>query len=307
MLRTVEHLWSGSPLCRNSLQPLTQPAEARYRLEARRFIARTKAFKFTGVVARKTHVPKTQWYLQAEREFLDERARIPDGYIKRLTPADIGSLSPEMRQSLHLKCAKRMDVATWRKWAMARKYQRGPTDINSPAVSLCFLTEKILNLRRHIIQNPKDHIKKRSMSKFLNRRARVMKCLYKKDFELYKQVCADLKVTPVRFATPDSRDRQRCISQIGMDGDRCKFLIRMKLWKSRNRPRAIRVADGKEIRYTRHPMEEPPLDWNKARPHPPVVSRQWPYGVREERLRGDYVIYNPTEPGVGYCPVPMLY
>lgn len=39
----------------------------------------------------------------------------------------------------------------------------------------------------------------------------------------------------------------------------------------------------------------------------PTISRAWPYGVKEERLRGEYCSPNPTAAGLGYCPVPLFF
>jgi len=94
---------------------------------------------------------------------------------------------------------------------------------------------------------------------------------------------------------------------VGVDGDNCKFLIRQKLWKGRYRPRAMKdLSSNRAWRYVRHPIEEPPSNWNVPRKTPEEVSRIWPYGIKENRVKGNFTIHNPTAPGMGYCPVPLL-
>lgn len=41
--------------------------------EQRRFVARVKVHRFAGVVPLKVRAPKSEWYLEAEKEFLSER------------------------------------------------------------------------------------------------------------------------------------------------------------------------------------------------------------------------------------------
>ncbi|PHJ19585.1 ribosomal protein s15 [Cystoisospora suis] len=272
-----------------------------------RNVARLKSHRYGGVVALKTRAPKSPWYIEAEKEFLSERAQIPDGYIERWHGEDLSKLSPSIRRCLHLRCASKRELHQWRKLQLRRLLQRRPYDTGSPAVQLACLTEKILNVRAHLLKHVRDQQKKKILSIWLSRRQRIMKYLYRVDYDMYKHACETLRLKCVRFAIPDSRDRQRAISPIAIDGDRCKFLIRQRLWKARFRPRAIKQEDGKVVRYTRHPMEQPDSAWNLPKEHRPTISRAWPYGVREERVKGDYVIHNPTAAGLGHCPAPLFF
>ncbi|PFH34918.1 putative 30S ribosomal protein S15 [Besnoitia besnoiti] len=275
--------------------------------EQRRGVARLKSHRYGGVVALKTRAPKSPWYIEAEKEFLNERAQVPDAYIERWHGEDLAKLSPSLRRCLHLRCASSSQLHQWRKLQLCRLLQRRPFDTGSPAVQLACLTEKILNVRAHLLKFFRDQQKKKVLSIWISRRHRLMKYLYRVDYDLYKHVCQQLRIKCVRFAIPDSRDRQRAISPIAVDGDRCKFLIRQKLWKARFRPRQLKQADGKVVRYTRHPMEQPSSGWNLPKEHRPALSRAWPYGVREERLTGEYVIHNPTAAGLGHCPAPLFF
>lgn len=42
----------------------------------RRFVARVKVHRFAGVVPLKVRSPKSEWYIQAEKEFLSERDKV---------------------------------------------------------------------------------------------------------------------------------------------------------------------------------------------------------------------------------------
>ncbi len=59
--------------------------------------------------------------------------------------------------------------------------------------AVAVLTERILNLRRHLIKNKKDQEKKKVMSYLLPRRTKYMKYLYKTDYELYRHVCKEMR------------------------------------------------------------------------------------------------------------------
>lgn len=282
-------------------------AEMRFWKCPKRYESRVKAHRYTGITAVKTHARKTDWYLKAEREFLAERSQIPNGYIGLWQHDDIKHFSDDILNMLHLKCANSKQIHKFKKLQIRRALQRRPFDTGSAAVQIGCLTEKILNLRAHIIQKYKDQPKKRTMSILLARRQKLMKYLYKTDFELYKHTCKFLKIKLILFAIPDSRDRSKAINAIGVDGDRCKFLIRQKLWKGRYRPRSMKNAKGQTIRYTRHPIEQPPSDYSLPKEYKPQISNSWPYGVKENYQKGLYTIPNPTAPGLGYCPVPMLF
>lgn len=284
-----------------------KPVEKNFLAFTKRYESRVKAHRYTGVTAVKTHAQKTEWYLKAEREFLAERSQIPNGYIGLWNYDDIKQLDDTILNALHLKCGNSKQIHKFKKLQIRRALQRRPFDTGSAAVQIGCLTEKILNLRAHIIQKYKDQPRKRTMSILLARRQKLMKYLYKTDFELYKHTCQFLKIKFIIFAIPDSRDRAKAINPIGVDGDRCKFLIRQKLWKGRHRPRAMKNSKGQTIRYTRHPIEQPPSNYALPKQYTPQISNSWPYGVSESYQKGNYIIPNPTAPGLGYCPVPMLF
>ncbi|CRH02358.1 mitochondrial ribosomal protein S15 precursor, putative [Plasmodium relictum] len=275
--------------------------------DAKRYESRVKAHRYTGVTAVKTHAQKTEWYLKAERDFLAERNQIPNGYIGLWQYDDIKHLKDNIKNMLHLSCANNKQIHKFKKLNIRRLLQRRPFDTGSAAVQIGCLTEKILNLRAHLIQRCKDHPKKRTMSILLARRQKLMKYLYKTDFDLYKHTCNLLKIKCILFAIPDSRDRSKAINAAAVDGDRCKFLIRQKLWKGKYRPRPMKNSKGQTIRYTRHPIEQPPSDYALPKEYKPQISNSWPYGVKESYQKGIYTIHNPTAPGLGYCPVPMLF
>eukprot|EP01067_Filipodium_phascolosomae_P000821 Filipodium_phascolosomae@DN1589_c0_g1_i1.p1 len=135
-------------------------------------------------------------------------------------------------------------------------------------------------------------------------RMKLMKSLYRQDFEIYKDVCEDLKIKMIRFAIPGSQNPSKASNKWAVDGDRCKYLIRQKVFARRYRPRPVLVdrANSFAVRYKRYPYEAPPDDWNQPRKVRQRVSRLWPYGVQQQRVLGQYVVHDPTAPGPGYCP-----
>uniref|UniRef100_A0A0G4HHR3 Ribosomal protein S15 n=1 Tax=Chromera velia CCMP2878 TaxID=1169474 RepID=A0A0G4HHR3_9ALVE len=272
-----------------------------------RGVAQISARKFVGSIPGKKGPPKLEWYRRAEQAFLKERSRVPDGFVHPFTQEDLAPLPSAMTDLLHLRCASSKQLSRWRKQRMVELFQQHFNDYMSGPVRIAVYTEQILNLRRHMLQHKRDHEKKMVMTLMLNKRQRAMKALYTNDFELYKHVCKELKIRMVRFAIPDSRHPTNAVSPMAVDGDRCRFLIRMKLWKGKFRPRPVKERSGKTARYTRHPIEEPPPDWNKPKPQNAQISRSWPYGVKEERMSGNYPIHNPTKPGHGHIPVPILF
>ncbi|KAK1441994.1 hypothetical protein BgAZ_400240 [Babesia gibsoni] len=269
----------------------------------RRTVAHVKAFRIKGYPFEKVRAPKTEWYKRAEAAFLAERARVPLGLVGRWQPEDLSGLDPRIAQALSLKCANGREIRRARTLILMKHLQKEPFDTGSYPVQLACVSEKILNLRAHLIRHPTDNCRKRAMAILLSRRNKIMKKLYNTDFQLYQHVCKVLKLKCVLFSVPDSRNR----SKAGVDGDICKFLIRQKLWWGKFRPRPIALPSGKKVAYTRHPIEPPPNDLNKPKSHKDELTHKWPYGVSSQRIAGRYVIYNPTAPGAGYCPVPILF
>eukprot|EP00397_Hematodinium_sp_SG-2012_P056523 GEMP01069839.1.p1 GENE.GEMP01069839.1~~GEMP01069839.1.p1 ORF type:complete len:280 (+),score=45.89 GEMP01069839.1:294-1133(+) len=231
-----------------------------------RTLSQVRANKFTGVTAVKKAAPKTDWQLLQERKFLQEREKIPDGFQYGFTADDLRNLPTPLQEALTLYTASSKDKSKWRKQQLIRKFQRHATDHTSPAVRIACLTEKILNLRTHLLKNPKEHQAKRWMQFDVSKRTRAMKSLYKSDFTLYKWVCLELGIKCIRFAVPDFPNPTQMIAPLAIDGDRAKFLIRQKVWKAKYRPRPLRdPKTGQLIRYTTHPIEAPDHDHGLAK------------------------------------------
>ncbi|XP_954330.1 ribosomal protein s15, mitochondrial precursor, putative [Theileria annulata] len=276
---------------------------------AKLYISNVKVFRIKGLPFEKVKAPKTEWYKRAESEFLSERAQIPTGYVGRWNELDLANLDERVRKILSLRCANGREIRRARTFILMKHLQKEPFDTGSLSVQRC-VCEKILNLRSHLIRNPRDNCRKRAMAILLSRRHKLMKKLYQEDFKLYQHTCQLLKIKCVLFSTPDSRNRSKAISLIGVDGDRCKFLIRQKLWWGRFRPRPIKLPSGKKIAYTRHPITQPPVDHNfnndnvVAKSNLDVLSTRWPYGVDKKRVVGKYIIHNPTACGSEFIHIP---
>jgi len=274
------------------------------RCRGTRGVARVRINRFTGVKAVKMNAPKTDWQMSAEKEFLAMRARVPEGgYTWGMTADDVRNLSPDMQHCLSLKCASSVEVSKFRKQVLIRKFQRGPFDTHSKAVTIATLTEKILLLRGQLLRHPKCSGVKRVMSIRISARHRVMRALYRSDYTLYRHVCDELGIRCIRFAIPDTKDPSKRANPQAVDGDRARWLIRQRMYRARHRPREMREPESNRlIRYTRHPQEPVPVSWGRPQSAPQQVSRAWPYGVRQERVEGRQVIYNPTAPGKGFIP-----
>lgn len=279
-------------------------------LQCVRGVARVRINRYTGLKTFKVGVPKTEWQVAAEKEFLALRSQHPkDEYLWHLTPDDVRNLSPEIRRCLSLRCASSGDVSRWRKHQLIRKFQRRPFDTNSHAVRIACLTEKILRVRAHLLRNPKGpghQSSKRAMRMYLSRRQKSMKSLYHSDFVLYRHVCNEMGIRCVRFAIPMSKRPSDMLNPQAVDGDQARFLIRQRMYHAKFKPATMREpGTNRLIRYTRHPMEPVPASHGKPKATPQQVSLAWPYGVRSERVAGRQLVYNPTAAGRGFWPARM--
>ncbi|CAD7958123.1 unnamed protein product [Amoebophrya sp. A120] len=306
-----------------------------HNLQGKRFVRSQgyrchRLYRYTGIRPIRCETPRSDWQIAREREFLKQRSVVPlssmkqdvegnpisvTNYVKELTEDDVHQLPTHVKDLLTLETASSRELHQFRKRCLVRKFQVSPFDTNSPAVRIACLTEKILNLRAHMIRTRKDSMARRVMTLLLSRRMKVMKALYKSDFLLYKYVCEELSIRLVRFAIPEYRDPSRMVAPMGIDGDKCKWLIRQKLYKKKNMPRMFMDATKSMtgwrastlVRHTHHPIEPVPEDFGKAaKISPQQVSPHFPYGVRGDRVRGDGILHNPTEPGPGHQPARML-
>ena len=261
-----------------------------------------KIYRFTGTKVHRQKTPKSQFQVEAESQFLTERAVIPKGFVSNFKEDDILGLRPEMQHLLSLRCASNSDISSFRKAELIEKFSQSPYDTNSLPVKIAVLTEQILNMRQHLLAHPRDSPSKQAIAIALGKRTRAMRHLYKVNAGLYEWVCQELGIKAVRFSVPGIKHPAKALNPLAVDGDRVKWLIRRKLWKARNRPRPEERTGGKggQVHYLRHRTEKPPDHHGKPRPVPQQVSRAYPYGVSEERVRGNYSIHNPTAPGPGH-------
>jgi len=61
-------------------------------------------------------------------------------------------------------------------------------DTGSPEVQVALATHKILNLTKHLEQNPKDNHSRRGLLKVISKRRRILNYLEDKDDDRYKNV-----------------------------------------------------------------------------------------------------------------------
>ena len=261
-----------------------------------------KIYRFTGTKVHRQKTPKSSFQIEAENQFLAERSIPPKGFVSNFKAEDVQGLRPEIQRLLSLRCASNADVSKARKAELIEKFSQSTYDTNSFPVKIAVLTEQILNMRQHILQNPRDSASKQSIAIAIGKRTRAMRQLYKANTGLYEWVCSELGIKCVRFSVPGIKHPAKALNPLAIDGDRVKWLIRRKLWKGRNRPRPEERTDGKTglVHHLRHRTEKPPEHHGKPRAVPQQVSKAYPYGVSEDRAQGNYVVDNPTAPGPGY-------
>ena len=261
-----------------------------------------KVYRFTGTRVHRQKTPKSQFQREAEAEFLAQRAIIPKGYVSGFKADDISGLKPETQTLLSLKLASNSDVSRFRKQELIEKFGQSAYDTNSLPVKIAVLTERILNIRQHLLSQPRDSSSKQAVAIAIGKRTRVMRQLYKVNTKLYEWVCAELGIQCVRFSVPGIKHPAKALNPLAIDGDRVKWLIRRKLWRGKDRPRPEERKDGKagQVHHLRHRTEKPPDHHGKPRSVPQQVSKSYPYGVSEARVKGEYPVHNPTAPGTGY-------
>jgi len=261
-----------------------------------------KIYRFTGAKVHRQKTPKSHFQIEAENQFLAERLVPPKGFIHNLKTDDVIGLSPEIQKLLSLRLASNKQISQARKAELIEKFSQSPFDTSSLPVKIGVLTERILNMRQHLLSNTRDSASKQAIAIVIGKRTRAMRQLYKVNTPLYEWVCAELGLKCVRFSVPGIKHPAKALNPLAIDGERIKWLLRRKLWKGRNRPRPEERSDGKggQVHYLRHRTERPPDHHGKPRPVPQQVSKAYPYGVGEDRVRGNYTVDNPTAPGPGY-------
>ena len=261
-----------------------------------------KVYRFTGTRVHRQKTPKSPFQQEAEAQFLAERACIPKGFVNGLKSEDVEGMKPEMQKMLSLSLASNADISKFRKAELVEKFAQSTYDTNSLPVKIAVLTERILNMRQHLLSQPRDSASKQSVAIAIGKRTRAMRQLYKVNVTLYEWVCSELKLKCVRFSVPGIKHPSKALNPLAIDGDRIKWLIRRKLWRGKNRPRPELRTEGKagEVHYLRHRTDKPPEHHGRPRPVPQQVSKAYPYGVSEERAKGNYSVHNPTAPGHGH-------
>jgi small subunit ribosomal protein S15 len=261
-----------------------------------------KVYRFTGTRVHRQKTPKSLFHQEAEAQFLAERKTIPPGFVNGFTSDDVSGLKPEFSKLLSLSMASNKDVSKFRKSELIDKFKQSTYDTNSLPVKIAVLTESILNMRQHILTYPRDSSSRQAVAITIGKRTRAMRQLYKVNTPLYEWVCSELGIKCIRFSVPGIKHPSKAINPLAIDGDRVKWLIRRKLWKARNRPRPEESTDGKarQVYHLRHRTEAPPDHHGKPRPVQQQVSKEYPYGVGEDRVRGEYTVHNPTAPGAGH-------
>ena len=91
------------------------------------------AYRFLGNYWKiKQKRPKSQWQINAEKDFLAEQRRdIPEGFAYGLTESDVSHLHPTMQRILSLKNSDSQEIMKAKKRLMVAKFGKHLLDANS--------------------------------------------------------------------------------------------------------------------------------------------------------------------------------
>ncbi|CAE7948731.1 unnamed protein product [Symbiodinium sp. KB8] len=125
-----------------------------------------------------------------------------------------------------------------------------------------------------------------------------------------KAVCG--KLLTLHPVTPRKIQCAEVDAARGRNNSPAKWLIRqrrlgvLRIYKAKFRPRELREPGSqRRIRWSRHPLEPVPTSHGRPKATPQQVSTAWPYGVRQDRVDGKQVVYNPTAAGRGFQPAKL--
>lgn len=87
-----------------------------------------------------------------------------------------------------------MSITAERKAAVIKENQNTATDTGSPEVQIAVLTERILNLSKHMEGNKKDFSSRRGLMAMVARRRKLLDYLIKTDNARYQAIIAKLGI-----------------------------------------------------------------------------------------------------------------
>ena len=87
-----------------------------------------------------------------------------------------------------------MSITAERKAAVIKDNQNTATDTGSPEVQIAVLTERILNLSKHMEGNKKDFSSRRGLMAMVARRRKLLDYLIKTDNARYQAIIAKLGI-----------------------------------------------------------------------------------------------------------------
>jgi small subunit ribosomal protein S15 len=87
-----------------------------------------------------------------------------------------------------------MSILVERKKELIAEYATKPLDTGSPEVQVSILTERILNLSKHMEQNPKDVHSRRGLLVMVGSRRRLLDYLKRKNERRYLDLIARLGI-----------------------------------------------------------------------------------------------------------------
>lgn len=80
------------------------------------------------------------------------------------------------------------------KQSMIAQYRRSENDTGSPEVQIAILTARINHLTEHLKVHRKDYHSRLGMFKMIGKRRRLMRYLYREDYDRYKALIEKLGI-----------------------------------------------------------------------------------------------------------------
>lgn len=87
-----------------------------------------------------------------------------------------------------------MSITAERKTAVIAENKTNPNDTGSPEVQIAIVTERILNLSKHMETNKKDFSSRRGLMALVARRRKLLDYLAKTDNARYQAIIAKLGI-----------------------------------------------------------------------------------------------------------------
>lgn len=87
-----------------------------------------------------------------------------------------------------------MALTQERKQELITEYQKHETDTGSSELQVALITERVVQLSKHLQSNPKDHSSRRGLLKLIGQRKRLLSYIQKDSQERYQAIIGRLGI-----------------------------------------------------------------------------------------------------------------